>query len=175
MKSREKIATSNSSDNPPALARALEYLAAVEVAPGRYAHYDVGEHRYYVVDERALARLAERIEECDRLDAAAGDEIAKTHAAAARCNLYLVWYRETDSVEMPLWWSPTRREAWCLTSSLPWPHGRWPAETYASEREASSVVEKLRNTRVGTRTESAEDVRVQHITASLESGGELPV
>ena len=76
-----------SATSTDSLARAIEYLGAVEVAPGRYAVKD-GE-RYLVIDESDVPGLAFEFE--------TGEPDPDACAQVT---------------EMPSWWSPEQRFAW---------------------------------------------------------------
>jgi hypothetical protein len=77
-----------------ALARAIDYLGAVEVAPGRYAFpLEVGKGPWRTCTPATLIESY---------------ELHFEHAAYTRAKQVY----ETRTVPMPSWWSPTCREVW---------------------------------------------------------------
>ena len=76
---------------------AIDYLGAIEVAPGRYAYRDDATRRYYVVDADDLGGLYDYDDDGQLLPI---DAPRSTHAQ------YSVWCADTQATEMPSWWAP---------------------------------------------------------------------
>ena len=115
---------SNQTDTS-ALERAITYLGATEVAPGRYAYRDDATHRYYVVTADVMERLPQYLDAED-------DSHTASHGG------YSEWCADTQAVEMPAWWTPERREAWRMTCD-----GGHVGARDASERFAAWPAEHL--------------------------------
>jgi len=75
----------------PRLTRAAEYVDAVELPDGRWAHYADETQQWYAVSAETLAELADYLDR-DPLDG------------------YSFWCAETDSEEMPAGWDPEAHE-----------------------------------------------------------------
>jgi hypothetical protein len=127
------------------LARAIEILNAVEVAPGRYAYRDDATRRYYVSSEADLCRLA------GYLDGAADD-------GATTGDAYSRWCADTLSTEMPSWWSPQQRFAYRATDACEVCAGFANQRPMEDPRDAADVPES----------------HWERITADLTTGEEVP-
>ena len=82
---------------PTRLDRAASHLGATCIGDGRWAHYDDGPERWYVVDERDLIAL------CDYLDDADEDPSLRPNVA------YSHWCAATHADRMPRGWEPGNR------------------------------------------------------------------
>lgn len=129
-----------------ALARAIEYLGAVEVAPGKYVVAQGLDRRNWVVPARALETW------WNRYHYALGEPTDSCPPPVTAVCLY------TDElpVLMPAWWSPEQRFATVYDDPALDPE----PTPYATLAEARSAT-----VRTGIR---------HAITASLETGEEVP-
>ncbi len=79
------------------LARAIAFLSAVEISPGRYAYRDM--HRYYIATGSQLARLGRYLEAQIR-------QRTMPAIALPQGGGYSEWGADTVTFEMPAWWTP---------------------------------------------------------------------
>lgn len=79
------------------LARAVAFLNAVEISPGRYVYRDT--HRYYVATGSQLARLGRYLEAQIR-------QRANPAIAVPGGGGYSEWGADTATFDMPAWWTP---------------------------------------------------------------------
>jgi hypothetical protein len=79
------------------LARAIAFLNAVEISPGRYVYRDT--HRYYVATGSQLARLGRYLEAQIR-------QRANPAIAVPGGRGYSEWGVDTATFDMPAWWTP---------------------------------------------------------------------
>jgi hypothetical protein len=79
------------------LARAVAFLNAVEISPGRYVYRDT--HRYYVATGSQLARLGRYLEA--QIHQRANPAIAVPGGGG-----YSEWGEDTATFDMPSWWTP---------------------------------------------------------------------
>lgn len=79
------------------LARAIAFLNAVEISPGRYVFRDT--HRYYVATGSQLARLGQYLEAQIR-------QRANPAIAVPGGGGYSEWGADTATFDMPDWWTP---------------------------------------------------------------------
>jgi hypothetical protein len=79
------------------LARAIAFLNAVEISPGRYVYRDT--HRYYVATGSQLARLGRYLEAQIR-------QRANPAVAVPGGGGYSEWGADTATFDMPAWWTP---------------------------------------------------------------------
>jgi hypothetical protein len=82
-------------DTNDSLAKAVEYLSAVEVAPGRFAFHDEVRGRWYVsLDDSPMIMVGQMLD----------TDVHVEH-------MDMFWERtyRNDCVLMPLWWTPGQR------------------------------------------------------------------
>ena len=96
------------------LAKAIAYLGAVEVAPGRYAAK--------IFDSSATGRW--HLFPAERLKAIACD----------MDDPRVLWWPALRSVEMPAWWSPDQRFAWRDAKGFMYFHAERAKAYNATER-----------------------------------------
>lgn len=126
------------SNESETLRRAIDHLGAIEVAPGRYAY--------------RVERCAHGFDDSHRSCPTAGDQCEGTlgrwnvFGAVVYSNRLCTSFK--DLVEMPAWWSPTRRFAVGVSTKL----------AFATLEEARAAFD------------APHDV----FTASLETGEEVP-
>ena len=139
-----------------ALERAITYLGAVEVAPGRYAYRDDATHRYYVVTADVMERLPQYLDAED-------DSHTASHGG------YSEWCADHLSAAMPRWWRPEQRCAWRVV----------PAESpNAPDHDDPGPLPDDRYPTLAQAEDAAADygqIEYERITADLETGAEAPV
>jgi len=96
-------------------ARAVAYLDAVEISPGRYAYRDGATHRYYVVTGTQLERLGRYME-------AEISQRATPWIKIPGGRGYSEWGADTIVFDMPAWWTPAVGLE--VLATQPWRSGR---------------------------------------------------
>jgi hypothetical protein len=79
------------------LTRAIAFLNAIEISPGRYVYRDT--HRYYVATGSQLARLGQYLEAQIR-------QRANPAVVVPGGGGYSEWGADTATFDMPAWWTP---------------------------------------------------------------------
>jgi hypothetical protein len=95
---REQQLNSRATKTHSWFTRAVAYLDAVEISPGRYAYRDGATRRYYVVTGSQLERLGRYIEAQIKQRATSG----KLPFAGG----FAQWGADTIPFDMPAWWTP---------------------------------------------------------------------
>jgi hypothetical protein len=112
---RRDLSTRKTAKTDNWFARAVAYLDAVEISPGRYAYRDGATRRYYVVTGTQLERLGRYIE-------AEIDQRATPWIKIPGGRGYSEWGADTVVFDMPEWWTPAVGLE--MLSTQPWRSGR---------------------------------------------------
>jgi hypothetical protein len=117
------------------LARAIAFLDAVEISPGRYVYRDT--HRYYVATGSQLARLGQYLEAQIR-------QRANPAIAVPGGGGYSEWGADTTTFDMPVWWTPAvGLEA--LATTLPSGNDRTAERRKAQSNDRTAEREQAEN------------------------------